>query len=278
MSDYYEILGVARNADKEDIKKAYRKLAHKYHPDKTKGDDKKFKELNEAYEILHDEKKRAEYDTYGKTSGGGGGGGSSQGFGGFDYGDFASGNGQGFEFDFGDIFENFFGGQRGGRSRAKRGADIAVDLNISFEDSIFGTERKYCFPKFLIAPFAKEAEPSQTRKWKNARLAKEREGYTNPGGLFSGRFLLSENAQNAPGKERFPPKNVPLVPDTAFPKKRGDNGQGPSGNKRRRSDKLAWTGRSGGWRNSRRPLCEVCRRQTPNFQKRRAESCYGFGY
>ena len=107
MSDYYEILGVARNADKEDIKKAYRKLAHKYHPDKTKGDDKKFKELNEAYEILHDEKKRAEYDTYGKTSGGGGGGGSSQGFGGFDYGDFASGNYQGFEFDFGDIFENF---------------------------------------------------------------------------------------------------------------------------------------------------------------------------
>ena len=161
MSDYYEILGVARNADKEDIKKAYRKLAHKYHPDKTKGDDKKFKELNEAYEILHDDKKRAEYDTYGKTSGGGGGG-SSQGFGGFDYGDFASGNGQGFEFDFGDIFENFFGGQRGGRSRAKRGADIAVDLNISFEDSIFGTERKILLSKVSYCSVCKGsgAEPN----------------------------------------------------------------------------------------------------------------------
>ena len=161
MSDYYEILGVARNANKEDIKKAYRKLAHKYHPDKTKGDDKKFKELNEAYEILHDEKKRAEYDTYGKTSGGGGGG-SSQGFGGFDYGDFASGNGQGFEFDFGDIFENFFGGQGGRRPKAKRGADIAVDLNISFEDSIFGTERKILLSKVSYCSVCKGsgAEPN----------------------------------------------------------------------------------------------------------------------
>ena len=162
MTDYYEILGVARNADKEDIKKAYRKLAHKYHPDKTKGDDKKFKELNEAYEILHDDKKRAEYDTYGKTSGGGGAGASGQGFGGFDYGDFASGNGQGYEFDFGDIFENFFGGQRGGRPRAKRGADIAVDLNISFEDSIFGTERKILLSKVSYCSVCKGsgAEPN----------------------------------------------------------------------------------------------------------------------
>ena len=67
MNDYYEILGVARNATKDEIKKAYRKLAHKHHPDKTKGDDKKFKELNEAYEVLYDDKKRADYDTYGKT-------------------------------------------------------------------------------------------------------------------------------------------------------------------------------------------------------------------
>ena len=107
MNDYYEILGVARNATKDEIKKAYRKLAHKHHPDKTKGDDKKFKELNEAYEVLYDDKKRADYDTYGKTFAGGGGGGTggySQGPGDFDFGDFASRGGQGFEFDFGDIF------------------------------------------------------------------------------------------------------------------------------------------------------------------------------
>src|SRR3990167_3623568 len=78
MNDYYEILGVARNATKDEIKKAYRKLAHKHHPDKTKGDDKKFKELNEAYEVLYDDKKRADYDTYGKTFAGGGGGGTDR--------------------------------------------------------------------------------------------------------------------------------------------------------------------------------------------------------
>ena len=167
MNDYYEILGVARNANKEDIKKAYRKLAHKYHPDKTKGDDKKFKELSEAYEVLYDDKKRVEYDTYGKTSGGGAGangyGQGGQGFGGFDYGDFASKNGQGFEFDFGDIFENFFGGQGGGRRpRTKRGADIAVDLSISFEDSIFGTERKILLSKVSYCSVCKGsgAEPN----------------------------------------------------------------------------------------------------------------------
>ena len=165
MNDYYEILGVARNATKDDIKKAYRKLAHKHHPDKTKGDDKKFKELNEAYEVLYDEKKRAEYDTYGKTSGSAGAQGAGQGYGDFDFGDFASRGGQGFEFDFGDIFENFFTGQGGRASagrRAKRGADIAVDLSISFEDSIFGTERKILLSKVSYCSVCKGsgAEPN----------------------------------------------------------------------------------------------------------------------
>ena len=168
MNDYYEILGVARNATKDDIKKAYRKLAHKYHPDKTKGDDKKFKELNEAYEVLYDDKKRTEYDTYGRTFGGSGAGGAEgqgQGFDGFDFGDFVSKNGQGFEFDFGDIFENFFGGQGGRRPsagwRTKRGADIAVDLKISFEESIFGTERKVLLSKVSYCSVCKGsgAEP-----------------------------------------------------------------------------------------------------------------------
>src|SRR3989338_2451704 len=168
MNDYYDILGVARNATKDDIKKAYRKLAHKHHPDKTKGDDKKFKELNEAYEVLYDDKKRAEYDTYGKTFAGGAGAGAGeygQGFGDFDFGDFASRNGQGFEFDFGDIFENFFTGQGGRASagrRTKRGADIAVDLSISFEDSIFGTERKILLSKVSYCSVCKGsgAEPN----------------------------------------------------------------------------------------------------------------------
>ncbi|MEK7142371.1 MAG: molecular chaperone DnaJ [Patescibacteria group bacterium] len=161
MNDYYEILGVPRNATKDDIKKAYRKLAHKHHPDKSGGEDKKFKEISEAYEVLQDEKKRADYDTYGKGFGNSGGAGG-QGFGGFDFGDFASkSGGQGFEFDFGDIFENFFGGQQGGRAKSKRGADIAVDLSISFEDSIFGTERKILLSKVSYCQVCKGngAEP-----------------------------------------------------------------------------------------------------------------------
>lgn len=151
MKDYYNILGIAKNATKDDIKKAYRKLAHKYHPDKTGGDEKKFKEVSEAYQVLQDDKKRAEYDTYGRTFDGGSGPGQGFGGQGFDFSGFAGANGQGFEFDFGDIFENFFGGKGGGgRQRAKRGADIAVDLNISFEESIFGTERKVLLSKISV--------------------------------------------------------------------------------------------------------------------------------
>ena len=130
--DYYDILGVSRNASRDDIKKAFRRLAHQHHPDKG-GKERDFKEINEAYQVLSDEKKRAEYDHYGRVFSDGAGGG--QGAAGFDFGDMSG-------FDFGDIFENFFtGGQGGRRTRAKRGADIAVDLSISFEDSIFGVDR-----------------------------------------------------------------------------------------------------------------------------------------
>ncbi len=143
MEDYYQILGVAKNATAEEIKKAYRKLAHQYHPDKTKGDDKKFKEINEAYQILSNEKKRAEYDTYGRVFGDNAGGGFG-GFGGFQ-GDQAAGwdfsaGAQGF--DINDIFESFFGGGNTGRgARVKRGRDISIDVEISFEESVFGVKR-----------------------------------------------------------------------------------------------------------------------------------------
>src|SRR3989338_2664327 len=105
--DYYETLGILRNASKDDIKKAFRKLAHKYHPDKQGGNEGRFKEISEAYYILSDEKKRAEYDSYGRvfTDGSGPTGG---GFGGFDFTDFAKGfqgegGQQGWDFDLGDI-------------------------------------------------------------------------------------------------------------------------------------------------------------------------------
>ncbi len=145
MKDYYEILGVSRDASEADIKKAFRKLAQKYHPDKG-GDEAKFKEISEAYAVLGDKKKRAEYDTYGQTFAGS----SSGGFSGFDFSNFAQGFGGGaFEFDLEDLFggfEDFFGGtQRAGR--VKRGRDISVDLEISFKESVFGTTKTIVLQK-----------------------------------------------------------------------------------------------------------------------------------
>jgi molecular chaperone DnaJ len=138
--DYYSILGVDKKADKEEIKKAFRTLAHKYHPDKKTGDAEKFKEINEAYSVLSDDGKRAQYDQFG-SAGPNQGFGGGQGFNGFDFSQFTQGfnGGQGFEFDFGDIFGDVFGGGRG--RQGKRGRDISVDIELSFEESVFGVER-----------------------------------------------------------------------------------------------------------------------------------------
>jgi len=139
--DFYETLGVQKNASKEEIKKAFHKLAHKYHPDKGGGDEKRFKEVNEAYQTLSDEKKRAEYDTYGHTFSGGGGG-YQGGFEGF--------NGQGYGFDgvdIGDIFGDIFGGGGGRGERTPRGRDISMDIELTFEESVFGVTRKILLNK-----------------------------------------------------------------------------------------------------------------------------------
>jgi molecular chaperone DnaJ len=145
--DYYKTLGIDKNASKDDIKKAFRTLAHKHHPDKG-GDAEKFKEINEAYSVLSDDQKRAQYDRFGSSGPqfNGGGAGGFSGFEGFDFGGFSSGfggNGGSFEFDLGDIFGDFFGGNAGAKkARKKRGADISVDLEITFEESVFGTEKE----------------------------------------------------------------------------------------------------------------------------------------
>lgn len=144
MKDYYSILGVSKSASEEEIKKAFRALAHKYHPDKKGGDEAKFKEASEAYAVLSDTKKRAEYDTYGRTFSGGGAGG----FPGFDFSNFQGFDGfqggQGVEFDLGDIFGDVF---NGGSRRARRGRDISIDVEIPFRDAVFGTERRVLISK-----------------------------------------------------------------------------------------------------------------------------------
>ncbi len=140
--DYYQTLGIDKKAGKDEIKKAFRTLAHKYHPDKKTGDDAKFKEINEAYSVLSDDNKRAQYDQFGSAGPSAGfGGGQGAGFDGFDFSQFTQGgSGNGFEFDFGDIFGDVFGGG-GGRRQTKRGRDISIDIELSFEESVFGVER-----------------------------------------------------------------------------------------------------------------------------------------
>ena len=148
--DYYEVLGVSRDASPEEIKKSYRKLAVKFHPDKNPGDhtaEEKFKELGEAYEALSDPDKRAAYDRYGHAafSGGMGGGGGRGGFGGFhDPMDI-------FSQIFGGGFEDFFGGGGGRRkgSGKQRGSDLRYDLEISLEEAATGVEKELEIERYV---------------------------------------------------------------------------------------------------------------------------------
>lgn len=157
--DYYKTLGINKGASKDEVKTAFRKLAHQYHPDKGGGNEAKFKEVSEAYSVLSDDKKRQQYDTFGSADsvgggnyGGGGFGGFGQGqdFGGFDFSQFTQGgNGQGFEFDLGDVFGDFFGGGSR-RQKVKKGRDITVDLDITFSESVFGVEKEFSLTKPAI--------------------------------------------------------------------------------------------------------------------------------
>lgn len=142
--DYYEVLGISKGASADEIKKAFRKAAVAHHPDKEGGDETKFKEANEAYEVLKDAQKRQRYDQFGHAGvggspgGGGGGGNPFEGFNGA--------GGQGFEFNFGDgglgdIFGQFFGGQQGGRQAPGRGRDLQTSLTLTFEEAVFGAEK-----------------------------------------------------------------------------------------------------------------------------------------
>jgi len=139
--DYYEILGVGKDASADEVKKAFRRLAIQHHPDKEGGNEEKFKEINEAYEVLKDPSKRQRYDQFGHA----GVGGSAASDGGNPFAGFGGGGGQNVHFDFGDlgfgdIFENIFGGGRGPQQHAARGRDVEARVDISFENAVFGTE------------------------------------------------------------------------------------------------------------------------------------------
>ena len=145
--DYYKVLDIAKGATADEVKKAFRKLAHKYHPDKGTGNEEKFKEINEAYQVLSDTEKRKQYDQFGQTFSGNGAG-PGQGAGGYDFSGFSSGGfdfgGSGFE----DLFSDMFGGQGGRGGRTRRGSDIQVDTEITFEEMVRGTRKDIRLRKF----------------------------------------------------------------------------------------------------------------------------------
>lgn len=143
--DYYEVLGISKDASADEIKKAFRKAAVKHHPDKEGGDEAKFKEASEAYEVLKDQTKRQRYDQFGHAGVGGNAGGAPggnpfEGFQGF------GGQGQSMHFDFGDgglgdIFGSFFGGGQSQRRAEDMGRDVQTEITLSFEEAIFGLEK-----------------------------------------------------------------------------------------------------------------------------------------
>ncbi|MEK7452854.1 MAG: molecular chaperone DnaJ [Patescibacteria group bacterium] len=146
--DYYKVLGVEKSASEDEIKKAYRQMAHKHHPDKGGGNEAKFKELNEAYQVLGDKQKRSQYDQFGSAGFSGGAGQQQGGFGGGVQWDFSRGGSEGFA----DIFEDLFGGgfsQKQSQQKQNIGADLKVHITISLEESAFGETKEILISRMM---------------------------------------------------------------------------------------------------------------------------------
>ena len=205
MKDYYSILGITKTASEDDIKKAFRTLAHKYHPDKKGGDEKKFKEVSEAYAVLSDKKRRAEYDTYGRTFAGGG---PQQGFGGFDFSNFSAGGGpsfggQGVEFDLGDIFGEFFGGGAPG-GRARRGRDISIDIELPFREAVFGTERRVLITKNSVCNTCGGTGAAKGSKIISCTMCNGKGAIRETRNSFFGTFTSGRTCPRCHGKGELP--------------------------------------------------------------------------
>jgi molecular chaperone DnaJ len=209
MKDYYQILGIEKGASESEVKSAFRKLAQKYHPDKAGGDEAKFKEVSEAYAVLSDKKKRAEYDTYGKTFAGQGGAG---GFGGFDFSNFqnAGFDGQTFEFDLGDIFGDVFGGG----ARTRRGRDISIDIELTFKESIFGAERRVLLSKLGTCEVCNGSGAKPGSKMKTCATCNGKGEIRESRNSFFGTFTSRRVCPTCNGKGE--------VPETACEKCRGE--------------------------------------------------------
>lgn len=204
--DFYEVLGVSKDASEEDIKKAYRKLAHKYHPDKQGGNEAKFKEVNEAYQVLSDKQKRSQYDQFGHAFGSGqAGAGGFEGFQGFSGGGFDFGKGQGFEDIFSDIFSSAGFGARSSGPKERVGSDIAVDVEISFEEMAKGVEKEIDLYKKVLCDSCEGtgAENKQTKTCPTCKGSGKVERTTKS---FFGTFAQVTTCPECHGKGNIPEK------------------------------------------------------------------------
>jgi molecular chaperone DnaJ len=206
--DYYQTLGIDRKASKDDIKKAFRTLAHKYHPDKKGGNEAKFKEASEAYSVLSDDKKRAEYDAYGRTFAGSasaqGYGGQGSGFEGFDFSQFG---GADFDVDLNDIFGGFSDIFSGGSSRAKpRGRDISIDIELTFRESIFGLTRKVLITKDSACSKCQGSGAEPGTKTRTCPTCNGKGSIVESRRSPFGTFSVSSVCPNCKGKRTVPEK------------------------------------------------------------------------
>ena len=201
--DYYEVLGIDKKASKEEIKKAFHKLAHKYHPDKGGTDTEKFKEVSEAYSILSDDKKRAEYDSYGRVFGAGGGAGPGADF---DFSQFQDAFQGGFGFDFADVFSDFFAG---GTGRQRRGRDISIDLEISFKESIFGTKRKVLLAKTAACDVCKGSGAAPGTSLETCKHCNGKGSVHETTNSFFGSITMQSTCRVCHGKGKVPKERCP---------------------------------------------------------------------
>lgn len=206
--DYYEILGVPRGASEEEIKKSYRRLAHKYHPDKAGGNEHKFKELNEAYQVLSSREKRAQYDRFGSAFESGGFPGAHAGAGGFDPSNF-SGSWGSESGDFGDIFETIFE-QFGGRGRSRetyrRGSDIEIQEELTLEEAFSGIKRTIKFSTFISCETCNGAGNFPKEGFSNCSTCNGKGEVKVDQRTFFGNFSQIKTCQNCFGKGKIPKK------------------------------------------------------------------------
>lgn len=212
--DYYKVLGVSRTATEEDIKKAYRKLAHQHHPDKQGGDEKKFKEINEAYQILSNKEKRTQYDRFGQVFDGGSPGGGNPFAGGFS-GDFSGFGSQGFNVDINDIFESIFDqfggqpfggfGQRGGKRQTyAQGSDAELNLDISLEDAFRGLKRSVSFRTYLVCDVCRGLGHDKEKGFNNCSVCGGRGEINVERKTFFGQFAQVKICSECSGTGQIP--------------------------------------------------------------------------